>query len=275
MKLAKLPAIISVLIILILGPGTARALKNQILPSDSPATIKPVTVFYDGIDITGQCIVSPSNGNTYILLQTIIDQLTDTKVQISAGASSCAITTGKNVINFSFDSPRVQVDGVELTLKNSPRLHNQTVYVPLEFVQNVLGCPVVDYAQLNTILIFSDPLIAGDASENNLITSKLQEYLTTDLYNLPKVKLELHKKFMETIHPDDIDLFCQNLLNAISTPTSWGAIDFIDSRVVTRTTDAAVVYYKVRYTDCSTGETIDGLWGLQKCNNNWYVRWNQ
>ena len=275
MKWAKLLAIIAMVVFLIVAPGPARALKNQIPSSELPATPKPVTVFYNGVDITGQSTVSPNNGNTYIPLQTIIEQLRDTQVKIICRAPNCTITNGKTVINFRFDSPRVQVGEVEFDLMNIPWLNDQTVYVPPEFIQNALGCPVVNYDQLNTVLIFSSPLIAGDATENKLISSKIREYLATDLYNLPKDYYALQKKFTETIHPNDINVFCQNLIDAISTPTSWGAIDFIESRVVARTTDAAVVYYKVRFTDCSSEETIDGLWGLQKYNNNWLLRWNQ
>ncbi|SFG39864.1 Copper amine oxidase N-terminal domain-containing protein [Desulfotomaculum arcticum] len=274
MKWAKLLVIISMLIFLIIAPGSARALKNQIQSGANPATPKPVTVFYDGVDITGQITLSPNDGIIYIPMPIIIDQLKDTQVKTSSNASKCTITTGTTVINFSFNSPRVRVDEVELELMSGPWLNDQIIYVPLEFIQNVLGCPVKEYTQSAIIAIFSCPIIQGDYKENNLITDKLQNYLSTNLYNLSKDDSELHKRFTKIIHPDDIDVFCQNLSATINTPTSWGAIEFMESRVVARTTDAAVVYYKVRYTDGSSEETVDGLWGLQKYHDDWFIRWN-
>lgn len=274
MKWYKLLAMVSVLLLLIMAPKYAGALKNQTPLNENTVTPMPATFFYDGVDITGQIIVSPNDGNIYIPLQLIIDQLTDAKTQTSNGFSNCTITSDLSEINFSVGSTGILVDGVEYELASSPLLRDQKIYVPLEFVQNVLNCPVMEYAQPSVTAIFSEPIITGDAAENSIINNKLQEYLATDLYNLPKDYSELHKRFTKTIHPDDIDLFCQNLNEAVKTPTSWGAVEFLESRVMVRTSDAAVVYYKVMYTDGSSEETIDGLWGLQKYNDSWFARWN-
>jgi len=271
---AKLSATISMIIFLTAITTPSRLLNNQNLSSAAPAVSKSFTLFYNGVEITTQSTIL-IDGYTYIPLQILIDQITNFNIKLDRGNNHCTITSDKYVIDITFDSPRVLVDGVELMLKSSVRLIDQKAYVSLEFIRDVLGCSVIEFQPSDAILIFSKPLINGDAGENKLLNCKLQEYLTTNLYSLPENYSALHKKFAQIIHPGDIEIFCQNLLDAISTPTSWGAVEFVESGIVARTTDAAVVYYKVKYNDGFSEDTIEGLWGLQKYNSNWYLRWSQ
>jgi hypothetical protein len=272
MKNALIVIILCITCLAMVSPGTAPASRYEASTGNPDSCLETPELFIDGENVTGQVKIILKNGHGFVPLRAVAEKL---GIHVDWDPNSRAIILSKNgvIIRSSVASPRESVDGVKRKLDAAPFVRDGITYIPVQLIPEIPGCRAIWVEKANAMAVFSTPPVQTSAAAENEMAEILKGYFNTDIHQLPKNLDQIRAIYAGYIHPVGLDSFAENLFRAVTTPTSWGATEYVESRLIAQTTDSAVVYCKVKITDCENEGYLHGLWGFKNYHGKWMMMW--
>lgn len=126
-------------------------------------TVKPVSLFLDGVRIEGEPAAFNEDGATYVSYKPLLTAL-GYRLTWNGAAKSVTANGPSGTIRFALGRKTAEIDGQAVELAAAPRLHEGTVYVPARLVSRAAGAALTVDPGSGAISLKSPANRAGNAS---------------------------------------------------------------------------------------------------------------
>jgi len=262
MKARLIPALIFLFILTVANPQPGEATKYEAVKGLPGMCLSETSILINGVDISNRVNTFHRDGEFHVPLRDVIEK-TGGYVLWDQANRCVIVKTAGIALSVSPD----------LGIIPRPFTDHGVFYVPLQFFSEISGLTILNVEEAQAVAIFSKSPTKLEQIEKQDIMNKMQEYLSLDIHQLPCDREKLINIYAEYIDQDSLYSFVDVMYSAISNPTSWGGIAYVDGGLVAATTDTAVAQYKIKLFDGENEGYLYGVQGFKKRDNGWFLTW--